>query len=277
MGFLPGFREDANGYQLNGDYPNVDPIYGFLDNKYDNPDIDRYLEKFNRFDPSVAVLGDIYSPEQAETYNEVLRELETSCPFKRYIAVPKCRAAPDILSDEFVLGFPNGASDITAEDIGYDVFRGDEVHILGGAPDKQYDAIQKLEQPDLLGSDPADVIGVDWNGFLRPAFAEPGEYWTSDGWQQDRYGASTRSTVEKSLQELKEFWQEKDRWPSVQPCEIYGAAVEEPDDRVYAVSGGDIEGCGELEQSYIINRDGKCFAFESGTAKRFFEYREGLL
>lgn len=186
MGFLTGVWEDLK-YRIPDDCTNCSYPVGFLDNNFHDPDLDRYLERFEEYDPSVAVVGDAYKRSDAEELNDVLDELEQRFPFKTLVAVPKSRGAARQLSDDWVLGFPNGYSDITADDLGYDIFRGEEIHLLGGAPDSQFEAIQKLTQPDLLNNPSADVVGVDYNGFMRPAFAEPGEYWTPDGWKHLQY------------------------------------------------------------------------------------------
>lgn len=178
------------------------------------------------------------------------------------------------MNDDIVLGFANGYSDIQAQDLGYSVFRGRDVHLLGSSPVKQYDAIEKLTQPNLNGDPPANVVGVDWNGPHKVAYK--GEYWSRNGWQTADH-LSIRETVRESLKEVKAFWQDQDLWMDTTPLEIEGLPVEHPDDPVYTVSGSDIETREDLEKSHVINRDGRTLAFESNTAKKFFEYREGYL
>jgi hypothetical protein len=121
LGFLPGFCEDG-GYQ-DTTYSNVDVPIGFLDNDFSNPDLDRYLTRFERFDPSVAMLGDAYSEAEADLYNEVVAELRREHPYKRFVVVPKCREAFDRFADDMVLGYPNGYSDPQADELGLGVRR----------------------------------------------------------------------------------------------------------------------------------------------------------
>jgi hypothetical protein len=275
MGFLTGFREDLK-YRVPDECSNIDYPVGFLDNNFHNPDLDRYLERFEKYDPSVAVVGDAYTEEDAEKLNSILEDLEKQSPFKTLIAVPKSRGAAETLDDDWVLGFPNGYSDITADDLGYDIFRGEDTHILGGAPDSQYNAIRKLTQPDLLGNPPAEVKGVDYNGFMRPAFAEPGEYWTPNGWEKDFLHSEPRDTIQKSLKQVKDYWQSKELWPEQEPREIHGPAVEEPTDMVYALSGDDIQEVEDLETAVVDEYDGWKLAFKNETNKDRFEYREGI-
>lgn len=276
LGFLPGFRED--GSFQDDDVPNADVPVGFLDNNFHDPDLDRYLPRFETYDPSVAVIGDAYTPTEADKYDNVVSELAGEHPHKEFIVVPKADDVVPALSGDLTLGVPVGYSDIHADDLGWYHFRGHDVHILGGTPDTQYDAIQKLTQPTLDDRDPANIKGVDWNGFFRPAFARPGEYWTPTGWNPD-YGSTTRETVKQSLKHVKEFWQSKGLWPDTEPREIYGDAVEEPDDSIWIDAGGDpITTQGELEHAYLEDYDEYgTLAFSSETAKNWFEYRARLL
>jgi len=46
-----------------------------LDNDFRDPDIDRYVEQFEQLDPVVGILGDAYTPTEAEDLNTLTREL----------------------------------------------------------------------------------------------------------------------------------------------------------------------------------------------------------
>ena len=187
--------------------------------------------------------------------------------------MPKCKQAFEVLDDDVVLGYANGYSDIQAEDLGLHHYRGRDVHVLGSSPPKQYQVIQQLTQPNLR-DDPANIRGVDWNGAHKVAYL--GEYWSRDGWQSADH-LSIRETVEESLRGIKNFWQEKDLWPETEPKDIFGSPYEEPDDPVYAVSGQDIDSREKLETACIGEYGSETYASESETAKRFVEYREGIL
>jgi len=188
--------------------------------------------------------------------------------------VPKCKQAFEVLDDDVVLGYANGYSDIQAEDLGLHHYRGRDVHVLGSSPPEQYQVIQQLTQPNLRDDPPANIRGVDWNGTHKVAYL--GEYWSRDGWQSADH-LSIRETVEESLRGIKNFWQEKDLWPETEPKDIFGSPYEEPDDPVYAVSGQDIDSREKLETACIEEYSSETYAFESETAKRFVEYREGNL
>ena len=220
----------------------------------------------------MAVIGDAYSGEEACEFNDAIRELRETAPNKTYVVVPKCREAFEILDEDIVLGYANGYSDVQAEDLGLQHYRGRDVHVLGSSPPKQYQVIQQLTQPNLRGDPPVDIKGVDWNGPHKVAYL--GEYWSADGWQSADH-LSIRETVEESLKEVKEFWQEKDLWPETEPKDISGGPSEEPDDPVYAVSGQDIDSKEKLEKSHIAEYEDQVYAFESKTAQRFLEYRGG--
>jgi len=227
-GYLVGFREDGS-FQLSEKHSNVSLGCGFLDNYFQDPDIKRYLEKFEEYNPRAAVVADAYLKKEAGKYNKIVEELQSDHAYKTFIVVPKCRDAFDALSEDIILGVPTGYSEIDPDDLGWRNYRGRDVHLFGGSPDKAYNAIQKLTQPNLAGDPPANVRGLDWNGFFRPALSEPGEYWTPNGWKKDSLASSTRETVRESLREVKAFWQENGVWPDTEPRDLYGPAVEEPD------------------------------------------------
>lgn len=274
LGFLPGLREDY-GFQ-DGDLPNVEVPVGFLDNYFEDPDIDRYLETFEEVDPSVAVIGDAYGREEAEILDGVVSELHEKYPFKELIVVPKCGEAFDALSEDATLGYPLGFSDLEPEDYSdLTDWRGRRVHILGGAPDKQYRAIQDLTGPVLNGDPPADIAGCDWNGAHKVAYL--GEYWSRDGWQPADH-LSIRETVRESLEEIKAFWQDKEFWPETEPIDLYGEPTKEPDELIWMDDGGDPIGpLEELEKAYVGEYEDKGkLAFRSEAEKKFIEYRENL-
>jgi hypothetical protein len=266
-------REDY-GLQLD-DVPNADVPCVMLDNDFRDPDIDRFLERFDEYDPSVAVLGDAYTEEEAQELNEVACELLEENSHKELVVVPKCDSAFDVLDGDVTLGVPIGYSDIHAEDLGWRNYRGRPVHVLGAAPDKSYEAIQKLVQPNLFNDEPADVRGVDWNGNQKIAYK--GEYWSRKGWKSADE-LSIRETVRKGLEEIKLFWQERGVWPETEPVDLYGEPVEEPDEFLWMDDGGDpISSREELESAYIGQyvEKGK-LAFQSEVEKKFVEYREDL-
>ena len=64
-------------------------------------------------------------------------------------------------------------------------------------------------------------------------------------------------------------------WPSTEPRDIYGEAVMEPDDAVYA-AGGDIKTREDLETAVVEEYDTGTYAFESETEQAWIECREGL-
>jgi len=274
LGFLPGNREDST-YQLTEEHSNVDLFHGFMDNDYENPDLDRFLEKFHERKPRVAVIGDAYTREEAKKYREVIDDLVEEYPYRRFIVAPKCEAAFEVLdSDTTTLGYANGKSPVQAEDLGPARFRGWDVHILGGNPGDAYEAIQSLTQPTLDGRDPANVVGYDWNGPLRMAYWE---YWTPEGWEDNGF-LTPRETARRSYEEIKEFLQGKDVWPETEPVELYGEPVEEPEEYLWMDNGGDpISTREELEKAHIGDYEEKGkLAFQSEVEKKFIEWREGL-
>ena len=274
LGFAPGVREDYS-YQIDA-YPNVDLPVVVLDNDFTDPDIERYVDAFEQDDPSVAIVGDAYSSWAAEQLNELTEQLRDAYPQKRYVAVPKCRDAFDVLDDEVVLGYPIGYSDLQADDIAdVDAWRGRPVHVLGGSPPTQYEAIMDLTQLTLSGEPPADIVGMDWNGFQKGAYL--GEYWSDEGWQPADH-LSIRETARESLRQIKYFWEERGIWPETEPRELYGAAVEEPDEQLFMDQGGDpIPDREALESAYVEEyEEYGTLAFASALSKKRLKYREGL-
>jgi len=273
-GYLIGNREDSN-YQLSEEHSNVDLFNGFMDNDDENPDLDRFLETYRERQPSVAVIGDAYNKEQAEKYQFVIDELKEEYPHRRFIVAPKSEEVFDILDPETTtLGYPNGKSPVQGEDLGITNFRGWDVHILGGNPSDAYSAIQKLTQPVLDGSEPANIVGYDCNLPLRMAYWE---FWTPDGWI-DNGSMSPRETARRSYKEIKQFLQGKGVWPDTEPIQLYGEPTEEPDDAIWMDDGGDpISSLEELEEAYIGEYEEKeKMAFQSEVEKKFIEYREDL-
>lgn len=273
LGFAPGIRED---YSFQDTEPNVDLPTVILDNDFADPDIDRYLECFKEYNPSVAILGDAYTPVEAEGLNKTVGELQEEYPFKEYVAVPKCREAFDIFDEDVILGYAMGYSDVHADDVSpLREWRGRRVHLLGASPPKQYSTIQDLTQPNLYGDPPADIVGLDWNGPHKVAYN--GEFWSRAGWQPADH-LSIRETVRKSLEEIKAFWQEKGVWPALEPIDLYDEAVKEPEFEIYMDQGGDpILDREGLESAYVEEYEEKgTLAFQNESRKKFIEYREDL-
>jgi hypothetical protein len=89
-----------------------------LDNDFRNPDLDRYIGRFERYAPSIGILGDAYNVEEAREYNHAARELKPKFPDTELIVVPKCREAIDAvdghhasgrgLEDAIVIEYENG-------------------------------------------------------------------------------------------------------------------------------------------------------------------------
>lgn len=218
MGFTTGVREDCS-YQTS-QYPNVTFPVLFPDNNFHDPDLDRFLDQVDRYDPEVAVIGDAYTAQVAVELQAVADDLEDVEP----VIVPKCADALAEIDDDTVVGYANGYSDIKPEDFSKPhEWRGRRVHLLGGSPRSQYQVIQQLTQPTLDDAEPADIVGLDGNCAFKAAFY--GEFWTPRGWQWADH-LTIRETVERSLQEMKAFWQRVGVWPDQEPRDRYGPAVE---------------------------------------------------
>ena len=266
-----GHREDGSLQQ--DQYPNINAPVDFLDNQFHDPDLDRFLTAVDRYRPDIAVIGDAFSAADAERIQAAVDQIsytDMTC-----IAVPKCRDAFEILGEDVVLGYPNGYSTLHPDeysDLGD--WRGRDIHVLGGSPHAQLEVIDLLTQPTLDGQLPANILGVDGNGVLKAAYF--GEYWTPSGYARADQ-LSIRETVDRSLSEMKGFWQSHGVWPDTPPIEEYGPAVLEPDEPVYVENGGDIRTENDLWNSYIGEYEDGTYAFSSEAGKKFVEYRDGLL
>lgn len=274
LGFSTGIRED---YSLQvSQFANVDVPVLMLDNDFRNPDVERYVQRLRRFDPEIAVLGDVYSSQEAREYSALAWELIEEFPQIEIIIVPKCRTAIDIIEEPFILGYAMGYSDICASDFSVPSdWRGRRVHLLGASPPKQYAIIELLTQPTLTRDPPADIVGLDWNG--PPRVAYKGEFWSRDGWQRADQ-LSIRETVRRSLEEIKRYWQSKNVWPQETPVGRYGPAVHEPDEPLFAINGADITSRDDLERAIVVKyNDGRTFAYRNELERAHVEYYEGLV
>ena len=217
LGFLTGFREDCSYQQQQ--YTNLELSVGMLDNDFRNPDLERYVARFFKYEPRVGVIGDAYDVDEVDDYVAAAREIQGSYPEADLIIVPKCRAVIDSIPDDLVLGYSRGYADRLAHEFSEPTdWRGRRVHILGGSPPKQLDVIQQLTRPTLTGEPPADIVGLDWNGLHRGA--QFGEFWTADGWNnsgRDADHVTVRKTVRHSLAHVREFWRAHGIWPETTP------------------------------------------------------------
>jgi len=206
VGFLPGFREDC-GYQQS-QYQDLNIPVGMLDNDFRNPNLDRFVDRFFEHEPWVGVIGDVYERDDVDDHVAAAREIQASYPEAELIIVPKSRSVIDAVPDDIVLGYSRGYADRLAHEFSEPTdWRGRHVHILGGSPPKQLEAIQQLTRPTLSADPPADIVGVDWNGLHRGA--QFGEFWTADGWDdsgRDADHVTVRKTVRHSLARIREFW-----------------------------------------------------------------------
>jgi len=198
VGFLPGFREDC-GYQQS-QYQDLNIPVGMLDNDFRNPNLDRFVDRFFEHEPWVGVIGDVYERDDVDDHVAAAREIQASYPEAELIIVPKSRSVIDAVPDDIVPGYSRGYADRLAHEFSEPTdWRGRHVHILGGSPPKQLEAIQQLTRPTLSADPPADIVGVDWNGLHRGA--QFGEFWTADGWDdsgRDADHVTVRKTVRHS-------------------------------------------------------------------------------
>ncbi|NHN64254.1 hypothetical protein G9463_13235 [Haloarcula sp. JP-Z28] len=269
LGFAVGVRED---YTYQSSLRNVDVPIEILDNDFRNPDLDRYIERFERYEPSVGMLGDAYDQQEARRYNQAARELKRKFPETEIIIVPKCREAIDVIDEDIILGYPMGYSDQTADEYTDIVdWRGRRVHLLGASPTKQYPVIEELTQPRVTGEEPADIVGVDWNGVHLAALH--GEYFSPHGYGNADH-LSIRETVRESLRHIRSYWKSRGVWPTTEKDR--SPLTAEPMDPVWAADGSRATVDG-LEDAIVVEyENGQTLAYRSQHERDRVEYRAGL-
>jgi hypothetical protein len=222
LGFSIGHREDSS-YQWVPD--EVDLPVHFLDNYYENPNLDRFVDRVFKYEPDIAVLGDIYAETEVDKHLDAATEIWSSYPEMELMLVPKCEAVFDQIPSEFILGYPNGASDVQATDVvSRKRWRTTEhrLHILGGTPIQTLEEIKRLTEDWVTGEPPADIAGLDWNGFKRNA-EQHGDYASaSGGWNRDLRSSyiPKRDLMIYSLLNAKHFWVNHGVWPDAERTEL---------------------------------------------------------
>ncbi len=215
LGFGIGHREDSS-YQWTPD--EVDLPVHFLDNDYRDADLDRFVERVLEHEPEIAVLGDLYNADDLGRHIDAAERVWEQLPETHLILVPKCNEALHAIPEEFILGFPNGTSDVQALDLAdYREWRElpHQIHILGGTPLSAHDHIVGLTRETVTSTPRADVVGLDWNGYQK--FAENhGDYAAADGgWHRnlrDEYPPK-RDLIRYSLLNAKHYWASRSVWP----------------------------------------------------------------
>jgi hypothetical protein len=213
LGYGIGHREDSS-YQWSPDSVSLNTQ--FLDNHFQNPDLDRFVDNIFQHEPDVAVIGDVEDESTLDKHLKAADEVWSSYPDMRLILVPKCRPVLADVPEKFILGYPNGKSDIKAGDVAPPkAWRGRDLHILGGTPLQTWNEIEELTRPYLSGEDPANIIGIDSNVCLERAMNR-GIYRKTSGGEarhlRDSY-VNKRALVLYSLLNIKHYWWERGVWP----------------------------------------------------------------
>lgn len=69
---------------------------------------------------------------------------------------------------------------------------------------------------------PIHIVGVDGNVHMKAAYV--GEYWTPTGYRAADH-LLIRETVQRGLEQTKQFWQAKGLWPETTPVEEHLPSV----------------------------------------------------
>lgn len=222
LGFGIGHREDSS-YQWTPDEVEL-PVH-FLDNDYRDADLDRFIQRVFEYEPEIAVVGDLYDAGDLDAHLDAASEIWDSYPDMELVLVPKTE---DVLSEipaDFVLGFPNGTSDVQALDIAsHKEWRSlpHRLHILGGTPLSAFEHIVELTRNHITDTPLADIAGVDWNGYQRYA-ENHGDYADANGgWNRnlrEQY-IPKRDLIRYSLLNAKHYWTSVGVWPEASPEDL---------------------------------------------------------
>jgi hypothetical protein len=285
LGYAVGIRED---YTFQSDWcANLDLPIHILDNDFHDPDLDRWLERCRDVQPAIGMMGDAYNQAEAREYVDAAREIKRERPGMEIVIVPKDRVCFEIIPAWVILGYPEGGgtgegqSNVHPSEYSeLEDWRGRRVHILGGSPPRQWDAIQRLTQRTLGNHQPANIVGTDYNGFFGSAM-QYGSFWTREGWQNPERGCDhwedarwewsgadiiDRAVARRSPRELelgdklriglyeaKHYWRKRGVWPTTVPDDLHDATQAAPTSSVFAGDGTAFS-MGELDALYPAAR-----------------------
>jgi hypothetical protein len=294
LGYAVGIRED---YTFQSEWcANLDLPVHIMDNDFHDPDLDRWLERCRDVEPTIGILGDAYSVSEAREYVTAARKLRRELPSMEIVIVPKDPDCFDVIPEWVILGYPEGGGTGDGQsnvhpteysEIGD--WRGRRVHILGGSPPRQWEAIRRLTQRTLGDDPPANIVGCDYNGFYGSAI-QYGSFWTREGWQNPEDGCdhweqvkaewAREDVIERStatsgprelsiaekvrigLHEARVFFRKRGVWPTVCPDDLHDATRAEPSITVFAGNGSEFS-MGELDRLYPAARP-----YDEGTSNQ---------
>jgi hypothetical protein len=264
-----GIRED---YSFQADCcANLDLPIHILDNDFHNPDVERWIGRCREVEPTIGIVGDAYSVSEAREYVAEARKLRREFPTMDIVIVPKAPECFAVIPDWVILGYPEGGGTGDGQsnihpteysEIGD--WRGRRVHILGGSPPRQWEAIQRLTRRTLGADQPANIVGCDYNGQYGAAI-QYGSFWTREGWQNSADGCDHWETykhewaradiideamletgpealgidekVRIGLYEGRVFLRKRGVWPGTTPDELDTWSQADPSISVFAEDG----------------------------------------
>lgn len=183
-----------------------EPLY-FADQDWKNPDRKKYMDSISIYKPKSATVLDL---EHRNQLAEVLSWAEEiSCYVETVIIIPKCTGVISKLPKEIKgkpvrLGF-SVPTKYGSTSLNPSAFRRWEVHLLGGAPEKQLSYRGEM-----------NIVSVDCNYHSMKA-NKFGEYWTGKigdvRWWRKLHGDYTpkersRRAFEMSCKHIMDYWRE---------------------------------------------------------------------
>jgi hypothetical protein len=109
-----------------------------LDNDFRNPDLDRYVVRFFKYEARVGVIRVAYQGDDVDDLVGAAREIQVIYPHTKLVIIPKCRGVINLIPNDLVVGYSRGYDDQLAYEFSeLTDWRRRRVHILGGSPPKQ--------------------------------------------------------------------------------------------------------------------------------------------
>jgi len=134
--------------------------------RFPNPDLERFVDRFFEHEPQVGVIGDVYERDDINDHVAAAREIQASYPEAELIIVPKSRTVIDAIPEDPVLGYhaeamltawrTNSPTRPTARSA-HPHPRREPTQATRGYPPADPDRRFRRSS--------ADIVGVDWNGF----------------------------------------------------------------------------------------------------------------
>ena len=185
-GFKYGLRLPAKN--------NLDTPLFFSDQDWKNPNKEKYFEFVKLYNPTMATVLDI---EREDQFLECLEWAEVISQWvEKIILIPKCLGVIEkipkyINGKKIILGY-SVPTKYGATTLDINLFKDFDIHLLGGAPNKQLEYKEKM-----------NVVSIDCNYHSMKA-NKFGEYWTGK-FNDTRWWRKFEGEINPAQRSLKAF------------------------------------------------------------------------